>query len=298
MAPLARLTDQHLLKTVASFPAKVRDDPTSRTFYLSLAVVRHFLGNEWADEHVQDNGKPGYVRLNWRESPQHQIQSFRIVDLAELLFNLQHTDGFDDCIKRMQCGDIEGTYAELDLGRMLYQSDIDFRFVTRSGKRGDDFDLEIFFEDGTIVCADAKCKVEATEFSEQTVLNSLRYARGQFPKDKPSIIFVKVPPRWIGEDSNMKKILTKVTNDFLRGTGRVVSVKYYVSYIHWENGRVLHIQAFHEINNAHELNRFDSSRNWEMFVEADTRFGPDGVENYSDVPERWRRLVYYPEGIR
>jgi hypothetical protein len=135
MAAPARLTDQHLSRTVASFPVDVRDDPTNRAFYLSLAVVRHFLGNAWADEHVQDNGQPGYVRLNWRDRTQAQIQSFRIVDLAELLFNLQHTDGFDDCIKKMRDGDIEGTYAELDLGRMLYQSDINFRFVTRSGKR-------------------------------------------------------------------------------------------------------------------------------------------------------------------
>jgi hypothetical protein len=198
----------------------------------------------------------------------------------------------------MRDGDIEGTYAELDLGRMLYQSDINFRFVNRSGKKGDDFDIEIVFENGTIVCADAKCKVEATEFSEQTVLNSLRHARTQFPDDRPSIIFVKVPPRWLAEHSNVKALLTKVANDFLRGTGRVVSVKYYVSYIHWEDGRVLHIQGFQEINNHNNSNRFDPSRNWDMFVEADTRFGPKGIENFSDVPERWQRLVYYPQGIQ
>jgi len=256
------------------------------------------LGNAWADEHVQDNGQSGYVRLNWRDRTQTQIQSFRIVDLGELLFNLQHTDGFDDCISRMQSGDIEATYAELDLGRMLYQSNLNFRFVTRSGKKGDDFDIEILLEDGTTVCADAKCKVETTEFSEQTVLNSLRHARGQFPTDKPSIVFVKVPPRWVGDDSNMKAILTKIANDFLRGTGRVVSVKYYVSNIQWEAGRVLHIQAFHEINNNYDINRFDPSRNWDMFVETDTRFGPGGIENFSDVPERWQRLVYFPEGFR
>lgn len=155
------------------------------------------------------------------------------------------------------------------------------------------------FEDETIVCADAKCKVEATEFSDQTVLNSLRHARGQFPENKPSIIFVKVPPRWLGENSNVKERLTKVAHNFLRGTGRIVSVKYYVSYIHWEDGRVLHTQAYQEINNQYDINRFDASRNWDMFVEADTRFGPDdGIKNFSDVPERWQRLVCYPQGIR
>ena len=290
----ARLTDQHLLKTVASFPTEVRDDPTNRTFYLSLAVVRHFFGSEWADEHVQDNGQPGYVRLNWDDLTQKQIQAFRIVDLGELLFNLQHVGGFDECIKRMRDGNIEGTYAELDLGRMLYQSDIAFRFVVGSGKKGDDFDIEITFENDIVVCADAKCKIEATQFSEQTVLNSLHHARNQFPKNKPSIIFVKIPPRWLAERPDIKERLTKVADDFLRGTGRVVSVKYYISNIQWENGHVLHIQAFQEINNHNLINRFDPSRNWDMFEETDETSGPNGFENFSDVPIRWRRLIYYP----
>jgi hypothetical protein len=170
-----RLEDRHLLKTIESFPPAIQNDRTSRTFYLSLAIVRHYLGPEWADEYVQDTGERGYVRLDW--NGYHQEQAYRIVDLAELLLNLQSIVGFDDCIKRMKSGDIEATYAELDLGRMLFQSDIDFRFVSTTGKKGDDYDLEIFLGDGTVLCADAKCKIEATDFSERTVANSLHQAR-------------------------------------------------------------------------------------------------------------------------
>jgi hypothetical protein len=195
----------------------------------------------------------------------------------------------------MRDGNIEGTYAELDLGRMLYQSDIEFRFVTGSGKKGDDYDIEMVFENETIVCADAKCKIEATQFSEQTVLNSLQHARSQFPKNKPSVVFVKIPPRWLSERSDIKERLTKVADEFLRGTGRVVSVKYYVSHIHWEDGHVSHIQAFQEINNHNAINRFGPSRNWDMFEEADETSGPNGFENFSDVPIRWQRLIYYPQ---
>jgi hypothetical protein len=296
MATPARLTDQNLLNTIAGFPPDVRQDPTSRTFYLCLAIVIYFLGREWADEHVQDTGQAtgGYVRLDWKDRAQEQ--AYRIVDLAELLFNLQHTVGFDDCIRRMHEGDIEGTYAELDLGRMLYQSEIGFRFVTRSGQKGDDFDIEIIFGDETI-CADAKCKLEATAFSERTVINSLQHARTQFPVDRPSIVFVKVPPRWLEENSNIKVLLTKIANDFLRGTGRVVSVKYYISYIHWEHGFVTHIQAFQEINNTNPNNRFDPSRNWDMFIEADDRTVPNESGDFSDVPRKWRRLLNFPHGI-
>jgi hypothetical protein len=297
MASVVRLTDQHLLSTVRSFPLEIYANNTNRTFYLSLAIVRHFLGAKWADDYVQDNGQPGYLRLNWRDPVQAEVQSFRIVDFAEILFNLQRTVGFDDCIQKMIDGDIEGTYAELDLGRMLYQSSIDFRFVKSSGQKGDDFDIEITMNDGATICADTKCKIETTEFSEKSVMNSLRHARSQFPKDRPSIVFVKVPPHWLVDRPNIKFILTNVANEFLRGTGRIVSVKYYVSFIHWENGAVTHIQAFQEINNTNALNRFDPSRNWDMFEEADEQIVPNDQGEFTDVPQRWRRLMYYPQGI-
>jgi hypothetical protein len=297
MAPVARLVDRHLLNTIAKFPDEIRNDPTNRAFYLSIAILQHFFGSEWADEYVQDNGRSGYVRMNWRDQTQAEIQSYRVVDLAEVLFNLQHIEGFDDCIQKMRDGDIEGTYAELDLGRMLYLDCVPFRFVARSGQKGDDYDIEITMNDGVVVCADAKCKIEATTFSENGVMNSLRHARTQFPASRPSIVFVKVPPHWLIARENAKFVLTAVANKFLSGTGRVVSVKYYVSHIHWENGEVSHTQSFQEINNIYPINRFDRSRNWDMFKESTTRFSPNAKGEFSDVPERWRHLTYYPNGI-
>lgn len=295
MTRLARLEDQHLLRTIAAFPPEISDDQTNRAFYLSLAIVRHFLGAAWADEHVQDTGGSGYLRLDWNDKDRAQRQAYRILDLAEILFNLQRIDGFDECIQRMKDGDIEGTYAELDLGRMLFLDGLDFRFVSTSGNKGDDFDLEIVLTDGLSVCADAKCKIETTDYSENTVLNSLSHARQQFPPDKPSIIFVKLPPRWVAEVVDIKGRLTEVALRFLRGTGRVVSIKFYVSYIHWENGFVTHIQAFHEINN--QFNRFDPSRNWDMFSESNDAQKPNHRGEFTDVPTRWRRLMYYPDGM-
>src|SRR5262249_39946612 len=144
---------------------------------------------------------------------------------------------------------------------------------------------------------DAKCKIEATEFGEKTVTNSLHDARAQFPAGRPSIVFVKVPPHWLIARPNIKSVLTEVAKKFLRNTGRIVSVKYYVSFIHWEDGAVTHIQAFQEINNTNPINRFDPSRNWDMFEEAEENVAPNKEGEFSDVPQRWRRLMYYPQGI-
>jgi hypothetical protein len=73
------------------------------------------------------------------EKAQIRSVSFKLVDFAELLLNLQDIHGFDTCIDRLKGGVIEPTFAELDLGRMLYCGDVDFRFVEPQQKKGLDY---------------------------------------------------------------------------------------------------------------------------------------------------------------
>jgi hypothetical protein len=296
MASLIRITDRHLLRTLLGFPTEDQQDPSLRTYLLSLAIVKHYFGEKWFEDHVKPNGSPGFLRQDTEDRMRSEIQSFRIIDLAEVLFNLQYVEGFDDCIKRMKQGQIESTYAEPDLGRMLYVSEIDFRFVITSGKKGDDYDIEMKLSDGIKVCADAKCKIESTNFTAETVRHTLDKARKQFPPDRASIIFVKVPPQWRSEPLPVSDILYEVAKDFLRGTGRIVSVKYFTSRIVWNNGAITHVHAFKEFSNP--ANRIDPDRNWDMFVGADKTVQPNTDGNVSDVPQRWRRLIYYPQGLR
>lgn len=44
-----------------------------------------------------------------------EMSFFRVMDLAEVIYNLQSVPGFDECLTRMRDGDIEGTYASLIL---------------------------------------------------------------------------------------------------------------------------------------------------------------------------------------
>jgi hypothetical protein len=291
MAETVRLTDRHLLNTIAKFPPEIQQLPDQRSFYLSLAIVKHFLGEAWCDQHLQPDGSSGFLRLDMQDSVRAEEQSFRLLDLAELFWNLQHVDGFDTCIARMRQGVLEATYAELDLGRMLYVSNVEFRFVVPSGKLGDDFDIEMKLSDGLIVCADAKCKIETTDFSPATVLNTLKDARKKLPENRPSILFVKVPSQWF-KTEGVGQILFAVAKSFMRTTRRVVSVKFFVSTIEWENGHVTHTHRFQEISNP--SNKFDPTRDWDIFAEADETATPE-QGNFSDVPPRWRRLVYYPQ---
>jgi hypothetical protein len=287
MDDVVRITDLHLLNTLARFPADILQNDSKRAFWLSLAVAKHFFGNDWLEQHVSvENPEPGFLRVIAGDDDRTQISTFRIVDLAELLFNLQNVSGFDCCIDRMREGNIESTYAELEFGRMLYSAGAVFRFVEPQQKKGADYDIEIILDDGTTVCADAKCKVETTEFSFKTVLNTLEHARKQFPKGRPSAIFAKVPFRWV-ETSEIGIELNQVANRFLRGTQRVVSIKYYISDVAYRDGMLTHRHVFNEVSNPN--NKFDPNRNWDMFAE------PNPTSNWNGMPLRWKRLLFFPK---
>jgi hypothetical protein len=74
---------------------------------------------------------PGYLRIiEGSDQVKTDLSGLRIIDLAEVIYNLQHVPNFDSCIARMCDGDIEGTAAELDLGRKLYLNQIPFQYVT------------------------------------------------------------------------------------------------------------------------------------------------------------------------
>jgi hypothetical protein len=209
------------------------------------------------------------------------------MDLAEVIYNLQPVPGFDECITRLRDGDIEGTYAELDFGRMLYLNQVPFRFVVPQGTTGLDYDVEIEYPDGVIASADAKCKIEGTEFSENTIRNTLNKARKQLPDDRPGIVFVKVPPAWVS-DSDRVTISLNTARDFLRGTRRVVSVKFYSSPITLANNVLRHDHAYKEISNP--LTDFGDNRNWDIFRK------PGLPPEFNGMPPHWQRIIFFPDG--
>jgi hypothetical protein len=271
---------------LSTFPDNIQNDDTQRSFWLSVAMIKHFLGLDWANKHMSpETSDPGFLRIIPGHGPETQRSTFKVVDLAELLWNLEAVPGFDLCIERLRRADIESTYAELDLGRMLYCGNVDFRYVKPQQIKGADYDIEIILPDWT-VCADAKCKIESTNFSIETVQNSLTHPRKQFPKDRPSFIFVKIPPRWF-DDLPVAVALMDIARDFFRQTGRIVSIKYYMSNVVHRNGMLTQIHGFKELSNPH--NRFDPTRSWDMFAE------PPKTTDWNGMPRKWKRLIFFPK---
>jgi hypothetical protein len=286
-----RISWDNLLSTLAMLPKEITRRQPAIDFTISLGVVKHFLGQDWLERHTnpEQPEKGGYFRLNI-EGPEEQLAAkggFKLVDLAELLFNLQHIEGFDWSLSRMRDGDLEPTLCELDIGRMIYINDWSFRFVEPKNTKGSDYDFEIEFEEFTI-CADAKCKIEATPLSAQTITNTLMKARKQLPSDRPGVVFIKFPGEWKRIPS-FRNTLLSAGNTFFSSTARVVSIVYYSSPVDFKNGDITHEHQFMEIHNAN--GRF-GKRDWQLF----NRWHPPlGAKNA--MPPKWRRLMNFPNSF-
>ena len=140
---LPRITIENLLDTYFSFPDDIRK--ISPSLHIALSVVNYFLGEDWLEKNLNPLVlKPGFLRLRLDAANETYIQTYKTIDLAELLFNLQHVVGFDECVTRMKTEQyVELGLAELDFGRMLRINNQKFCFITPKGARGDDYDFEI-----------------------------------------------------------------------------------------------------------------------------------------------------------
>jgi hypothetical protein len=167
MTEEVRITRQALQDAFDSLPPQARENGAKESLALGSRVVRAFLGQEWFERHIIPGArKKGFLTFDDADSRRLDLTCFRMIDLAEVLYNLQNISGFNACIAKMRNGDIEGTYAELDFGRMLFLYRVPFRYVVPQGTKGEDYDVQIIYPDGVIACADAKCKIDSTEPSE------------------------------------------------------------------------------------------------------------------------------------
>ncbi len=283
-----RMSFQQLQRGFDSLLSEVRENGQTELLALANGVLRAFMDAEWVELHIISGGrKKGFLSIDESEPHRREMSFFRVMDLAEVIYNLQPVPGFDECITRMRDGDIEGTYAELDFGRMLYLNQVPFRFVVPQGTTGFDYDIEVEYPNGVIASADAKCKIESTDFSERTIRNTLNKARKQLPDDRPGIVFVKVPPRWIA-DAGSTFAMLDVARSFLRGTRRVVSVKYYSSPITFSNNILRHDHAYKEISNP--LTDFGDNADWSIFKKFILPPEMNGM------PAHWQRIIFFPDG--
>ena len=145
-----RLTVDDLHRIVRTFPEEIQNADGGRTVVLAQSIIAHFFGRDWFTAHIRHNArKPSFLNYDFSSDQRREATSFRVVELAESLFNLQNIPSFDETIAQMKGGGdkIEATCAELDFGR-----------------------------------ADAKCKLESTDIDPHSI-STLERGRTQLPPE-------------------------------------------------------------------------------------------------------------------
>jgi hypothetical protein len=179
---------------------------------IAIEVLRIMVGNEWTNQSLFKMHsvleKRNVDAFEFFGSENHGPQwGNRITRFAEWLFNLKNVPNLRNVIADIRSGELLSRIAELEVGRHLLSRGIKFEYVLPSGNKGLDFDIRI--TDPLTVNCEIKHKIESTEFSENTLINTLRDAGRQLPKDTPAIIFIKFPEKWLAHNE-LKNILIDV----------------------------------------------------------------------------------------
>lgn len=241
------------------------DDNFGLAQLAAVYMLDALFGGDWVLTHVTDGdvSPTNFFRNSSTDDHARTMGRLRLIQLAEMVFNLQHVPGLAKTLEMIETGDLEPGFAELEVGRMLHINGKTFEFIKPSGTKGTDYDLELSFDDVT-VCGETKCKLETTSLSEKSLVDTLNYGRKQLPRDRPGVLFVKVPQTWYTTDDEFTRFLADATNRFFRsGAGRIVSVKFHSSLVIQTEVAHEPMMLLFEINNPHT--RFDPSRDWRVF---------------------------------
>jgi hypothetical protein len=172
------------------------DLPPIKAYHVGRYVLADVFGLEWLNDNIAPSSISTFFVNNFANADESATHSIRVINLAEMLFNLQWIPGYAECIAQFKTTEqkqIESAYAELDIARLLTIYNHRFAFNVRQNMKGSDFDLLITCPNGVEVCAETKCKLEETTFTEKTLKDVLEHARAQnLPSSRPGIIFVKL----------------------------------------------------------------------------------------------------------
>lgn len=291
--PIIRPRD--LLNTWDKLPAAWRNDTQIATL-----IIKAYLGYPWLLKHCDiDTKTPGLLTIKG-DLLEQNLARVRIVDLAESLFNLCRIRGFADCVARMKTAENpEPSLAELHIGKMLYANDWPFKFVVPQGKRGDNYDLQIHYNN-LWVCADVKCKIESPIPDSKTITNTLKHSRTQLPADKAGVFFIKIPQRWMEHRGWEKVTINGAIDFFKQGSGRVISVAFYAEPIHLvgnfgnaRGGQALAQQGHHFFEVANPRRRLATHLDCRFF----NRWRPASQVSWSTMPPKYIRLFEFPKGL-
>jgi hypothetical protein len=90
---------EQLQRGFDTLPPEVRANGQTESLALASGILRAFMDAEWVARHVISDGrKKGFLSIDDSDAYRREMSFFRVMDLAEVVYNLQPVPGFDECI--------------------------------------------------------------------------------------------------------------------------------------------------------------------------------------------------------
>jgi len=211
---------------------------------IHVAVIYHFLGQAWYKKHAHIGSHPNsYLLPEFDGEDKAPMYSIRILNFAEMLFNLQNIPGFSACLEQLHLNQLQSGLAELQVGMVLQQHGVAFRYIDPAADPKNTCDLEIILPSGDVARGEVKCKYEDAEYSDATLTNALAQARKQIGSGHSGIVFVKIPQTWVTVTQEHPKQMAEIvlptniieaTKAAFRGSTRIKKVIFYIYHVGYD----------------------------------------------------------------
>jgi hypothetical protein len=205
--------------------------PWFKAKLLTNIIVGNVFGPDWFEEVLACEDRPPYFQIDTRSEQTHPRFMTRALELGEMVWNLRDVGGFDDRVADMRTNveGVETRIGELMGGRFFKQLGIMFAFRRPTGRKQDDFDIEYVRTDSKLGRCEVKSKLQATDFTPNTIKNTLKEAKSQLPKNETGIILLRTPEDWVpfqdGQDGveKLRAIESAITEWFATEKTRRIS---------------------------------------------------------------------------
>jgi len=232
----------------------IAQKPALFTHAATRKLITHYVGEDWFMRYAMPDGRANSYFLPKFTGADGEAADYtaRVFNLAECFFNLQDVENFALPVRDLQNEpQIESALAELQIGMILHQDGIPFRYLepsTVSGVKTPDLEITI---GNRSVYSDVKCKFEIVDYADGCLKAPFKSARAQIGTGRQGFMFVKVPQNWSSQRGDEVIIPRAVVDECRRlmgGTSRVVKTVFYTFHLTQGPEAMTNRHAIAEIN--------------------------------------------------
>jgi hypothetical protein len=172
------------------------------------------------------NGNDAWLATHPESPPdlRRATYSSRVVRLADAIFTIVgKVDGFERLRQRfLTRNDTRSSFLEAEIASLLIHNGCSASVIGESGVRGQDFDLLATVR-GTQVSVEVSANTGG-KLSINTVLNKLNNKRDQVPRDRPAVLYVRLPDMWMQNDKIGFLVLSAAVRRFMMKSKRINAI--------------------------------------------------------------------------